>query len=61
VRDRSAEPEPPSEPEEHTLYEPLAEPAPPGAEGGETIFTAAKETVDRDHEDPDIGILLDAR
>lgn len=38
---------------EHTLYAVLAEPAPPGAPRGETIFTATKETVDRDQEDDD--------
>jgi hypothetical protein len=34
-----------------SLYGPLAEPAPATAAAGETIYTAAKETIDRDHED----------
>ncbi|HEX5374958.1 MAG TPA: hypothetical protein VFW48_02260 [Solirubrobacterales bacterium] len=34
-----------------SLYGQLAEPAPATATDGETIYTAAKETIDRDRED----------
>jgi hypothetical protein len=44
-----------------SLYDALAEPAPPGAEGGDTILTAAKETIDRDREVAESTILLDER
>ena len=36
-----------------SLYSQLAEPAPDTAATGETTFTAAKETIDRDREDLD--------
>jgi hypothetical protein len=44
-----------------SLYDVLAEAAPPSAQGGETTFTAAKETIDRDREEAEAMILLDAR
>lgn len=34
-----------------SLYEQLAEPVPATAANGETTYTAAKETIDRDRED----------
>lgn len=45
--DRSGGPSPGS------LYSHLAEPTPDTAATGETTFTAAKETIDRDREDLD--------
>lgn len=45
--DRSDKPSPES------LYGHLAEPAPVTAAAGETTFTAAKETIDRDREELD--------
>jgi hypothetical protein len=44
-----------------SLYGPLADPAPPAKRGGETDFTAAKETVDRDQEDDAPGLFLGDR
>jgi hypothetical protein len=40
-----------------TLYEALATPLPPGVTAGETKRSAAKETVDADHEG-DLAVLL---
>jgi hypothetical protein len=34
-----------------SLYGPLSESAPATAAAGETTYTAAKETIDRDHEE----------
>lgn len=40
-------------PSPESLYSHLSEPAPVTAAAGETTFTAAKETIDRDREDLD--------
>jgi hypothetical protein len=42
------------------LYDALAEPAPATAEKGDTIFTAAKETIDNDREEAEGSALLGA-
>lgn len=47
--------------DDSTLYSSLAEPAPPSTEGGDTLITAAKETVDRDREDAEATILRSER
>jgi hypothetical protein len=43
------------------LYDALAEPAPPTAEKGDTILTAAKETIDNDREEAEGSVLLGSR
>jgi len=44
-----------------SLYDMLAEDIPAGAQGGETTFTKAKETVDADREGAEALILFDSR
>ena len=44
-----------------TLYGALAAAIPSSADSGETTFTAAKETIDRDREDAEAMILIDLR
>ena len=49
-------------PSDHrTLYEVLAEPAPPGSAHGETTLTKTKETIDNDQEGDQLIVLLDRR
>ena len=55
-------PDAPRPDEAASLYGHLAEPAPEGSPGGDTIFTATKETIDRDQEEDDtIRLLLGDR
>ena len=44
-----------------TLYDALAEPAPPGTGGGQTMFTATKETMDNDREEAETTTLIGER
>jgi hypothetical protein len=48
-------------PDDETLYDVLAEPAPYGSLRGETRITATKETIDDDQEADQPIILFDER